>query len=70
VSYAAPPDFPQRCQLLPWRRAAASRVTPIRPYPVPSQQAVLVLGQASQRHEQDPLLGPAGFGGNGEDLGG
>jgi hypothetical protein len=31
---------------------------------------VLVLREAGHRHEQDPFLGPAGFGGDGEDLGG
>jgi hypothetical protein len=29
---------------------------------------VLILPQPRQRHEQNPLLGPAGFGGDGEDL--
>jgi hypothetical protein len=43
---------------------------PIRPHPVPSQYAVLVLGKPPQRHEQKPLLGPTGFGGNGKHLGG
>ena len=31
---------------------------------------MLILRQTCQRHEQDPLLGPAGFSGDGEDLGG
>jgi hypothetical protein len=31
---------------------------------------VLVLEQPRQGHEKNPLLGPAGFGGDGEDLGG
>jgi hypothetical protein len=30
---------------------------------------VLVLGESRQRHEQNPILGPAGFGGDGEHLG-
>jgi len=43
---------------------------PVRPHPIPSQQAMLVLSQTSERHEQDPLLRPAGFGSDGEHLGG
>jgi hypothetical protein len=31
---------------------------------------VLILSKSSQRHVENPLLGPAGFGGDGEDLGG
>ena len=31
---------------------------------------MLVLRQPCQRHEKDPFLGPAGFGGDSEDLGG
>jgi hypothetical protein len=29
---------------------------------------MLVLRQSRQRHEEDPLLGPPGFGGDGEHL--
>ena len=35
---------------------------------VASEEAVLVLGQPRQGHEEDPLLGPAGLGGDGKDL--
>jgi hypothetical protein len=31
---------------------------------------VLVLRQPGERHEQNPFLGPAGLGGDGEHLGG
>lgn len=37
---------------------------------VASQQAVLVLGEASQGQVEDSLLGPSSLHGNGEDLGG
>jgi hypothetical protein len=42
----------------------------VGPHAVAAQQAVLVLRESRERHEQDPLFGPAGFGGDGEDLGG
>jgi hypothetical protein len=45
-------------------------MTPVRPHPIPSQQAVPVLRQPGERHEQNALLGPAGLGGKGEHLGG
>jgi len=44
-------------------------MTPVRSHPIPPQQAVLVLRQAGQRHEQYPLLGPAGLSDDGEHLG-
>jgi hypothetical protein len=44
------------------------RAVPMRLYPVAPEHAVLVLDQPRQRHEQDPLLGPAGLGGEGENL--
>jgi hypothetical protein len=31
---------------------------------------VLILGESRERHVEDALFGPAGFGGEGEDLGG
>ena len=40
--------------------------TPMRSSTIPPQQAVLILGQPRQGHEENPLLGPAGFGGDGE----
>jgi hypothetical protein len=40
------------------------------PNPVAPQQAVLVLEQPGQRHEQNPLLGPTGFSGDRKHLGG
>ena len=46
----------------------AARDRPCRPHPVPPQQAVLVLRQPRQLHEQDPLLGPACFSSDGEHL--
>jgi hypothetical protein len=48
----------------------SSLVDPIRPHPIPPQQAMLVLRQPRQRHEQNPFLGPAGFGSDGEHLSG
>ena len=50
-------------------RLIPTGVAPVRPHPVPPQQAVLVLSQSRQRHEEDALLGPAGLGGDGEHLG-
>ena len=64
------PAFPQRLQLLPKGWHPGLGLTPTRPDPIPPQLAVLILGESRQRHEQDPLLGPAGLGGDGEDLGG
>jgi len=42
----------------------------MRPHAISPQQAVLKLRQPRQRHEDDPFLGPAGFCGDGEHLGG
>jgi hypothetical protein len=42
----------------------------VRPHPVAPQQAVLVLEQPGQRHEEDSILGPTRLGGDGEYLGG
>ena len=64
------PAFPQRLQLFPKGRHPGHGLTPTRPHPISQQQTVLILSESRQRHEQDPLLGPAGFGGDGEDLGG
>ena len=36
---------------------------------IAAKQAMLILRQSRQWHEQDPLLGPTGFGGDGEYLG-
>jgi hypothetical protein len=62
--------FPQGLQLVPKGRPPGVGLTPTRPYPIPPQQAVLLLRQLRKRHEQDPLCLPAGLGGDGEDLGG
>ncbi len=35
-----------------------------------AKQAVLILGKTRQRHVEDALLGPSGFCGDGEHLGG
>jgi hypothetical protein len=43
---------------------------PYGPNAVPPQRTVLELSEFGKRHEKDALLGPAGFGGDGEDLGG
>ncbi len=64
------PQCPQRLQMLPQADLGLPRAAPVRPHPIAPQQAVLVLEQPGQRHEQNPLLGPAGFGGDGEHLGG
>jgi hypothetical protein len=37
---------------------------------VPPQQAMVILGESRQRHEDDSILGPACFGGDGKHLGG
>jgi hypothetical protein len=42
----------------------------MRADPIPPQQTVLILGESRQRHVENPLLGPTGFGGDGEHLGG
>jgi hypothetical protein len=39
------------------------------PHPIPTKQAVLVLGETCQRHEEDSFFWPAGFGGDGKHLG-
>ena len=56
--------------MLPQADLHFPRAAPVRPHPVAPQQAVLVLEKSGQRHQQNPLLGPAGFGGDGEHLGG
>jgi len=56
--------------LLPQRGAPSAAGTPIRSDAIPPQQAVLVLSESRQRHEEYPLFRPASFGGNGEHLGG
>jgi hypothetical protein len=40
------------------------------PNAIPSQNTVLKLSKFGKRHEEDAFLGPAGLGGDGEDLGG
>jgi hypothetical protein len=35
---------------------------------VPAEEAVLILGEPRQRHEEDPLLGPTGLSSDGKDL--
>jgi hypothetical protein len=64
------PPAPQGLQLLVERRSALASAAPVGADAVPPQQAVLILGESRQRHVEDPLFGPAGFGGEGEDLGG
>jgi hypothetical protein len=63
------PIIPQRFQLLTKRDLVRFNAAPTRPHPISPQKAVLILRQPRQRHEQDPLLGPTGFGGEGEYLG-
>jgi hypothetical protein len=41
----------------------------MRPHPIPAQEAVLVLGESGDGHEEDVFFGPTGFGGEGEHLG-
>jgi hypothetical protein len=62
------PLHTQRLQLVLQTGSPFHGVTPSRPHPVSPQQAVLVLRQKGQRHEEDPLLAPAGFRGDGEHL--
>ena len=57
-------------QLFLEARRSAAAIAPGRADRVLSKQAVLILRESSQRHEQDPFLGPAGLGGDGEYLGG
>ena len=64
------PPHPQRLQLFPQADLGLPRAAPVRPNAIPPQQAVLVLEQPRQRHEQNPLLGPTSLGGDGEHLGG
>jgi hypothetical protein len=40
------------------------------PHPIPPQQAMVILGESRQRHEENAFLWPTGFGGDGEHLGG
>ena len=61
------PLQPQGLQLAPNR--TRFRAAPMCPHPIPTKQAVLVLGETCQRHEDDAILGPAGFGGDGKHLG-
>jgi len=42
----------------------------MRTHPISPQKTVLILGESRQRHEQNPILGPAGFSGDSEHLGG
>ena len=64
------PPRPQRLQLLPQADLPFPCAAPVRPHAVATQQAVFVLEQPRLRHEQNPLLGPAGLGSDGEHLGG
>jgi len=41
----------------------------MRPHPVSPKQAVLVLGETCQRHEDDAFLWPTRFSGDGKHLG-
>ncbi len=63
------PLLAQSLKLLPQIGHTLPRCAPVRPYAIPPQQAVLVLGETCQRHEEDAFLGPAGFGGDGKHLG-
>jgi hypothetical protein len=60
---------PERLQLLSERALPIPDTAPVRPNPVPPQQAMLILGQPRQWHEEDAFFGPAGFGGDGKHLG-
>jgi hypothetical protein len=46
------------------------RLAPTRPRLIPPQETVLILSASRQRQEQNPLSEPAGFGGDGEHMGG
>ena len=61
---------PQRLGLLVQRGSALTGVASLGPHAVPSQQTVLIAGELRLRHVEDALFWPAGFGGEGEDLGG
>jgi len=41
----------------------------MRPHAIPPQQTVLILSEPRQRHEENPILGPTGFCGDGKHLG-
>ena len=69
VSVSTPPP-PQRLQLLPEAGLALPRAAPAGADAISPEQTVRALEYPRQWHEQNPLLGPAGFRGEGEDLGG
>jgi len=52
------------------RSGLITGAAPVGPHAIPPQQTVLILSESRQRHVEDALLGPAGLGGEGEDLGG
>jgi len=42
----------------------------MRPHAISPQKTVLILSESRQWHVEDAFFGPAGFGGDGEHLGG
>ncbi len=62
------PDLPEPVEFSAQCLAVALGDALHSPDPVSPQQAMLILDQPGQRHEQDPFLRPSGFGGDGEHL--
>ena len=68
-SAAPTPPSPQRLQLFPEACGGFGGGAPAGAHAISPQQAVLVLGEAGHGEVEDPFLRPAGFRGEGEDLG-
>jgi hypothetical protein len=62
------PSPSQQIQRFTYGRLIVSSLITTRLHPVPPQQAMLVLRQSRQRHEEDPFLAPPRLGGDGEHL--
>jgi len=64
------PPAPLRLELLVRRRSThITGAAPVDSHAVSPQQAVRIPGEPRQRHVENPLFGPAGVGGEGEDSG-
>jgi hypothetical protein len=68
--HRAAPVLAEDCELFLEGRSGFEVAAPSGSDAIPPQQAVLVLGQAGEGQEEDALFWPAGFCGEGEDLGG
>ena len=52
------------------RSGLITGAAPVGAHAIAPQQTVLILSESRERHVEDAFFGPAGFGGEGEDLGG